>query len=153
MKTLHPAIRILLIVVAGVAALVAIAAVFLLAGDDASDASADLTTTTVAAPVDSGSEQATTTSPAGEGESVGDIAERFRQAVNARDAGSVSGFAPTASADTLEFLIGGGPYEKVNCYVFDGNDECRVVNGIADFTFVVDASSGSISAVTYVGGE
>jgi hypothetical protein len=153
MKALHPVIRILLIVVAAVMALIAFAAIFLISGDDSSDASADLTATTVAASTDSGNGEVTTTSAADEGANVAGIAERFRQAVNGGDIGSVSEFAPTASADLLEFLIGGGPYDTVECYVFDGKDECRVVNGIADFTFAVDTSSDCVSEVTYVGGE
>lgn len=153
MNKMHPVVRILLMAVAAVAALVVIAAIFLLSGDESSDASTDLATTTVPVSSDSGGEPVTTTPPPDEAASVMAVAEQFRLAVNGRNVESVAKFAPTASAFMLEFLIGGGPYEKVDCYVFDGKDECRVVNGIADFAFVVDASSGSISTVTYVGGE
>lgn len=153
MTKLHPVVRMLLIAALSVVTMIAVASVFLIVGDESSDASADLTTTTVGVSTDPGSENVTATSLADRGSSVDDVAERFRQTVNGRDVGSVSKFAPTASADTLDFLIGGGPYQKVDCYVFEGKDECRVVNGIADFAFAVDASSGSVSEVTYVGGE
>ena len=153
MNKMHPVVRVLLTAVAAVAALVVIAAVFLISGDESSDASTDLATTTLAASSDSGGEPVTTTLPPDEAASVVAVAEQFRLAVNGRNVESVAEFAPTASADTLEFLIGGGPYEKVDCYVFDGKDECRVVNGIADFMFVVDAGLASVTDVTYGGGE
>ena len=153
MRKLHPVVRILLVAIAAVVALVVIAGIFLIAGDDSSDASTDLATTTVTVSSDSGGEQVTTTSPPDEGASVADLAERFRQAVNARDVEPVGEFAPTASAETLEFLIGGGPYENVDCYVRDGKDECRVANGIVDFTFVVDANTAFVTEIMYVGGE
>jgi hypothetical protein len=44
------------------------------------------------------------------------------------------------------------PYETVNCYVWEGRDECSVINGIADFAFVVDAATGLVTEITYVGG-
>ena len=152
MRSLHPAVRILAIGCAAVLALIVVADVLLISGDDSSDAATDLATP-AAASSDSNGEDATTTSPPAEVASVADIADRFRQAVNARDAEPVAEFAPTATAATLEFLIGGGPYEKVDCYIFDGKDECRVVNGTADFTFGVDVSMTSVTEITYVGGE
>ena len=82
-----------------------------------------------------------------------DIAQGFREAVNSRDAELVAALAPTSTEGTLEFLIGGGPYAKVDCYVFDGHDECSVVNGAADFAFIVDVSAGLVTEVTYVGGQ
>ncbi len=138
MRKMPPVLRLLFVVFAIVAAMTVIAAAFLIAGDDATDATPDQPATSVATSED---------------ESVADIAEQFRQAVNARGDERVAELAPTTSEGTLEFLIGGGPYEKVDCYTFNGNDECRVVNGIADFTFTVDAASATVTEITYVGGE
>ena len=81
-----------------------------------------------------------------------EIAERLRDAANRRDAVAVADLAPTTSQDTREFFIGGSPYETVNCYVWEGRDECSVINGIADFAFVVDAAAGLVTEITYVGG-
>lgn len=81
------------------------------------------------------------------------IAERLRTAVNNRDAESVAEMAPNTPADTLDFFIGGGPFESVECYVFEGKDECHLVNGIADFVFNVDMGSGLVTEITYVGGN
>ena len=78
----------------------------------------------------------------------------FQTAVNSRDTSAVAEMTSTTSQATLDFLIGGGPYETLDCYQFEGSDECRMVsNGIADFTFVVDVESAQITEVTYVGGE
>ena len=83
-----------------------------------------------------------------------DIARDFQTAVNSRDTSAVAVMTSTTSQATLDFLIGGGPYETLDCYQFEGSDECRMVsNGIADFTFVVDVESAQITEVTYVGGE
>lgn len=96
------------------------------------------------------------TEPTGVGEPSGatviEIARLFQDAVNSRDVAAVTDFAPTASEFILDFLIGGGPYDNVDCYRNNGKDECRVINGIADFTFVVDVESGLVTEVTYVGG-
>ena len=86
-------------------------------------------------------------------QSVDDIAEAFRQAINSRDDDRVTALAPGTPEGTREFLIGGGPYDTVDCYQFNGREECRVINGIADFTFVVDVMTASVVDVTYVGGE
>ena len=81
-----------------------------------------------------------------------EIAKLFQDAINTKDVTAVAALAPTTPEATLEFLIGGGPYETVDCYKYDGHDECHVVNGIADFVFVVDVESRLITEVTYVGG-
>jgi hypothetical protein len=86
------------------------------------------------------------------GATVTEIARLFQDAVNSRDAATVAELAPTASDFILDFLIGGGPYDTVDCYRYNGGDECRVINGIADFTFVVDVQSGLVTQVVYVGG-
>ena len=93
-----------------------------------------------------------TTEPPRSTGTVEQVAERFRGVVNSRDAAAVAEFAPAASVDVREFLIGGGPYEMVDCYVFEGRDECRVVNGIADFVFTVDVAGGLVTSIAYVGG-
>jgi hypothetical protein len=80
------------------------------------------------------------------------VGERFREVVNDRNMEAVAGLAPTSSTEIREFLLGGGPYETVDCYEFAGRDECHVVNGIADFVFVIDVARGLVTEITYVGG-
>lgn len=87
------------------------------------------------------------------GDPVQVVPEQFRAALNSRDNAEVARLAPTTPEGTVEFIVGGSPYPNVDCHQRAGRDECRVVNGIADFVFVVDVDSGLVSAVTYVGGE
>ena len=115
------------------AMLIAVAAA---AGCSSGDADEQLATTT------------TTLAPP----TVSDIASEFRDAVNRRDFDAVAGLAPNTSASIREFLIGGGPYGAVDCDDFGEPDECHVVNGVADFVFVIDVAAGLVTEVTYVGG-
>ena len=107
------------------------------------------TTTTTAAPV----VESTTTTTASAAPSVEGIAEEFRLALNNRDVAAVAAMAPFTNADIQDFIIGGSPYPSVDCFVFEGRDECQVVNGIADFIFVVDTTTGLVTNVEYAGGE
>ena len=86
-------------------------------------------------------------------ETAADLAVLFREAVNTRDTGVVIALAPDTNDSIADFLIGGGPYATVSCDRFAGKDECHMANGIADFSFIVDVTSGLVSEVTYVGGE
>lgn len=84
---------------------------------------------------------------------VADIGRQFTDMLNARDVGAVAAMAPSATEFMRDFIIGGGPYDSVDCYMFNGMDECHVVHEIADFTFGVDVASGLVTDITYVGGE
>ena len=125
------------------AMLIAVAAA---AGCSSGDADEQLATTSSSAP--NISPTTTTLAPP----TVSDIASEFRDAVNRRDFDAVAGLAPNTSASIREFLIGGGPYGAVDCDDFGEPDECHVVNGVADFVFVIDVAAGLVTEVTYVGG-
>lgn len=127
------------VVMVGLAMVVALSSC---SSDDADNAS----TTSTAAP------QVTTTTTTAAPSSVSEIGEALRAAANNRDAAAVAELAPTSNDDIRDFFIGGSPYEKVDCFVFDGKDQCQVNNGIADFIFTVDVSSGLVTDIEYVGG-
>lgn len=123
-----------------IALVVSVAVLAACSSNDTNDGTDGATTTEAAAPQPG---------PA----TVADLAALFRDAVNSRDAAAVVALAPDTNETIADFLIGGGPYESVSCEKFAGQDACRMVNGIADFSFVVDVTSGLVSEVTYVGGE
>lgn len=133
--TSNPWIRIVLGVLAVFVLAVALGVLFLLGGDETEAVGAEPLVLREAA-------------------SAIDIARGFQTAVNSGDTAEVAELTSTTPVATLDFLIGGGPYETLDCYQFEGSDECRLVSdGIADFTFVVDVESVQIDEITYVGGE
>ena len=119
-------------------------------GSGSSDAgSLPPTPTSVVASASSPTEPPAT--PAGQC-TVEDLAGEFIDVVNARDTAAVARFAPGATVDTVDFLIGGGPYDNLSCTEFNGAQVCRVSNQAADFEFGVDTASGTVVDLVYVGG-
>ena len=108
------------------------------------------TTTTPEPPA---AETTTTTAPGASSPlSAAELGERFRQALNSGDVAAVSALAPTIASETLQDVMGVGPYETVDCLVLEGRDVCSISHDGTPYDFVLDLSAGLVTEIFYTGG-